>query len=323
VNRPLPCICSLHASTLSACELAHLLGYNRVYLLGMIGSGRERVWLGWSLAYFLLQICTPFVRVPLGWVWVGTLISTLALMAVMLGLVFSLARWGETHHRVAIGMFIGGAAAFIVWLLLPSWLGIPLQKAPPIWAVPYRALHGYFLMLAAIGLGCLLSRLIREKNLLVPVVPFAALVDAITVLTPMGFVKQVLERAPRVMEQASVAVMSVPQATSQVERIVPIVLIGVGDFLFLALYAACLYRFRLRTFATVVGLFFTLWAYLVVVMLGIAIALPALVPMAAVVLLVNAREFHLSRQEKWASLLVLVPTLALLVWLLIRGRASL
>jgi hypothetical protein len=45
--------------------------------------------------------------------------------------------------------------------------------------------------------------------------------------------------------------------------------------------------------------------------------------MAAVVLLVNAREFHLSRQEKWASLLVLVPTLALLVWLLIRGRASL
>ncbi len=276
-------------------------------------------WLGWSFAYFLLQIVTPFVRVPLGWVWVGTLISTLALMAVMLGLVFSLARWGETHRYAALGMFIGGATAFIAWLMLPSWLGLPLQKAPPILAVSYRAMHGYFLMLAAIGLGSLLSRLIREKNLLVPVVPFAALVDAITVLTPVGFVKQVMERAPRVMEQASVAVMSAPQ----VERVVPIVLIGVGDFVFLALYAACLYRFGLRVVATAVGLFFALWVYLVVVMLGIAIALPALVPMAAVVLLVNAREFHLSRQEKWASLLVIVPTLALLVWLLIRGRASL
>jgi hypothetical protein len=51
-----------------------------------MGSGHEKVWLGWSLAYFLLQVLTPFVRVPLGWVWVGTLISTLALMAVMLGI---------------------------------------------------------------------------------------------------------------------------------------------------------------------------------------------------------------------------------------------
>ncbi|MDW8338093.1 MAG: hypothetical protein RMM28_03030, partial [Thermoleophilia bacterium] len=39
--------------------------------------------------------------------------------------------------------------------------------------------------------------------------------------------------------------------------------------------------------ATAVALFFVLWAYLVVVMLGVAAALPALVPMAVVVLAVN------------------------------------
>jgi hypothetical protein len=288
-----------------------------------MGSGHEKVWLGWSLAYFLLQVLTPFVRVPLGWVWVGTLISTLALMAVMLGLVFSLARWGETHHRVALGLFIGGTLAFMVWILLPNGLGFAPQKAAPLVVVAYRAVHGYLLMLAAIGLGCLLSRLIREKNLLVPVVPFAALVDAITVLTPVGFVKRVMESAPRVMEQAAVAVTSVPHAAPQVERVVPIVLIGVGDFVFLAFYAACLYRFGLRTRATAIGLFLTLWVYLVLVILGVAVALPALVPMAAVVLLVNAREFHLSRQEKWASLLVLLPMLALLAWLLLKSRLSL
>jgi hypothetical protein len=200
----------------------------------------------------------------------------------------------------------------MVWILLPNGLGFAPQKAAPLVVVAYRAVHGYLLMLAAIGLGCLLSRLIREKNLLVPVVPFAALVDAITVLTPVGFVKRVMESAPRVMEQAAVAVTSVPHAAPQVERVVPIVLIGVGDFVFLAFYAACLYRFGLRPRATAIGLFLTLWVYLVLVILGVAVALPALVPMAAVVLLVNAREFHLSRQEKWASLLVLLPTLALL-----------
>jgi hypothetical protein len=263
-------------------------GVQSVYLWRVMGSGHEKVWLGWSLAYFLLQVLTPFVRVPLGWVWVGTLISTLALMAVMLGLVFSLARWGETHHRVALGLFIGGTLAFMVWILLPNGLGFAPQKAAPLVVVAYRAVHGYLLMLAAIGLGCLLSRLIREKNLLVPVVPFAALVDAITVLTPVGFVKRVMESAPRVMEQAAVAVTSVPHAAPQVERVVPIVLIGVGDFVFLAFYAACLYRFGLRTRATAIGLFLTLWVYLVLVILGVAVALPALVPMAAVVLLAGA-----------------------------------
>jgi hypothetical protein len=238
-------------------------------------------------------------------------------------LVFSLARWGETHHRVALGLFIGGTLAFMVWILLPNGLGFAPQKAAPLVVVAYRAVHGYLLMLAAIGLGCLLSRLIREKNLLVPVVPFAALVDAITVLTPVGFVKRVMESAPRVMEQAAVAVTSVPHAAPQVERVVPIVLIGVGDFVFLAFYAACLYRFGLRPRATAIGLFLTLWVYLVLVILGVAVALPALVPMAAVVLLVNAREFHLSRQEKWASLLVILPMLALLAWLLLKSRLSL
>ncbi len=276
-------------------------------------------WLGWSVAYLLLQTLTPFVRVPIGWVWVGTLLSTLALMASMLGLVFSLARACEARAWLAFMLLGGGAVVFVLWLMLPVWLGVSSPRAlPPQMVVPYRAMHGYLLMLTAIGLGCVLSRLIREKNLLVPVVPFAALMDAITVLTPVGFVKRVMQVAPEVVERAAVAVMTAPTATPTIERVMPIVLMGVGDFMFLALYAACLYRFRLRVFATAVGLFFGLWAYLVMVMLGVATVLPALVPMAVVVLIVNAREFRLTRQEKWSSLLVVGVATALLVWLLLR-----
>jgi len=289
---------------------------------GLQGAGsadkkRDWAWLGWSIAYLLLQTLTPFLRVPISWVWVGTLVSTLALMAAMLGLIFALARACEARLGVAFGLLGGGAAAFVLWLFLPPLLGTSsLRQAPPVLAVPYRALHGYLLILATIGLGCVLSRLIREKNLLVPVVPFAALVDAITVLTPVGFVKRVMETAPEVVERAAVAVMTAPTAAPSVERVVPIVLMGGGDFVFLALYAACLYRFGLRPFATAVGLFFVLWAYLVIVMLGVMTALPALVPMAVVVLAVNWREFQLSRQEKWASLLVVGTAAALLIWLL-------
>ncbi|MCS7065505.1 MAG: hypothetical protein NZL85_04420 [Fimbriimonadales bacterium] len=284
---------------------------------GGVQAKRDWAWLGWSLVYLVLQTLTPFVRVPIGWVWVGTLISTLALMASMLGLVFALARACEVRRWLALALLSGGVVAFVLWLLLPLLLGVQsLRHLHPALAVPYHAVHGYLLILAAIGLGCLLSRLIREKNLLVPVIPFAALVDAITVLTPVGFVKRVMETAPEVMERAAVAVMTVPTAAPVVERVVPIVLMGVGDFVFLALYAACLYRFGLRTFATAIGLFFVLWAYLVIVMLGVMPALPALAPMAVVVLAINAREFHLTRQEKWASLLVVGTAAALLVWLL-------
>ncbi len=285
------------------------------------GAGeRDRAWLGWSVAYLALQTATPFVVVPLGWVWVGTLISTLALMATLLGLVFALARLCEVHRWLALALLMGGASAFALWLLLPTLLGLSAhQRVSPLIAVPYRALHGYLLMLSAIGLGCLLSRIIRERNLLVPVVPFAALIDALTVLTPVGFVKRVMETAPAVLERAAVAILASPGlATPAVKRVVPIALVGAGDFVFLALYAACLYRFGLRPFATAVGLFLTLWAYLVLVMVGVTPALPALVPMAVVILAVNWRAFQLSRQEKWASLLVLLPTAALLLYLLWR-----
>ncbi|MEN3000770.1 MAG: hypothetical protein ABDI19_02880 [Armatimonadota bacterium] len=282
-----------------------------------IGSGWA--WLGWSLAYLLLQTLTPFVRVPIGWVWIGTLLSTLALMASMLGLVFSLARMCEARRWLVFVLLGGGATALVLWFFLPAWWGVsPSRPLPLALAVFYRAFHGYLLILTAIGLGSLLSRLIRDRNLLVPVAPFAALVDAITVLTPMGFVKQMVEKAPAVVERAAVAVMTAPAAAPTVERVVPIVLMGVGDFVFLTLYAACLYRFGLRTGATAIALFFVLWAYLVVVMLGVAAALPALVPMAVVVLAVNWREFRLSRQELLASLLVVGGTAALLLWLLLR-----
>ncbi len=288
--------------------------------------GASRAWLGWSAAYFALQLGTPLITLPPGWLLIsGVLLSTLLLMATLLGLVFAWARETERLGWLAPAMLLGGLAAWLGWSALPTVLGWTPQNRPSEFALGgYRAMHGYLLMAAAVGLGATLAKLIREKNLLAPVIPFAAMVDMLTVLTPGGFVKQVMEKAPEVAERASVAVMAAPNAPQATAKLTPIAIIGVGDFIFLALYAACLIRFKMRVRATMVGLFIALWVYLglalwVLPMLGLAPRLPALVPMAAVTLALNWRSFQLSRQESIASVVVIALALSVIAFLFTRG----
>jgi hypothetical protein len=283
-------------------------------------------WFLWSLAYFALQLGTPMITLPKGWLLIGgVLLTTLMLMATLLGLVFAWAHETEKAQWLAPVMLVGGVVVWWLWGMLPLLLGWSRENPPAEIAFGvYRAMHGYLLMAAAVGLGATLSKLIREKNLLAPVIPFAAMVDMLTVLTPGGFVKQVMEKAPEIAERASVAVMAAPNAPETVARLTPIAIIGAGDFIFLALYAACLIRFGLRVRATMVGLFVALWVYLALVLwvlpvLGIAPRLPALVPMALVTLAVNWRAFQLSRQETIASVLVTSLALGIIAWLFSRG----
>lgn len=284
-------------------------------------------WFLWSLAYFALQLGTPLVTLPKGWLLIGgVLLTTLLLMATLLGLVFAWAHETEQVPWLAPVMLVVGVVAWWLWGLAPFVLGWSRENPPAevLFGV-YRAVHGYLLMLAAVGLGATLSKLIREKNLLAPVIPFAAMVDMLTVLTPGGFVKQVMEKAPEIAERASVAVMAAPSAPEAVARLTPIAIIGAGDFIFLALYAACLIRFGLRVRATMIGLFVALWVYLGLVLwvlpaLGVAPRLPALVPMAIVTLAINWRAFQLSRQETVASVVVTTLALGIIAWLFTRGN---
>jgi hypothetical protein len=272
--------------------------------------------LGWSAAYLGLQIGTPLIQVPLEWVRPATLVSTLFWMATVLGLLFSLARLLESRRWLAPVLLVVGAMAWALSLQIPAWLGWSAQHTPPMWAqAVWRGGSGYFLMLGAVGLGAIVSWVIREKNLLVPAVPLAAAIDVLTVLAPEGAVRQIVEKAPEVVEKASVAITAAPSVAGEVARVMPIALIGVGDFVFLTLYLTCLYRFGLRVRATAIGLFLVLWLYLMVVAFGVVPALPGLVPMALVVLGVNWREFQLSRQEKVASLLTVGMVLGLIGWL--------
>ncbi|MFN4034039.1 MAG: hypothetical protein ACK4ME_10575, partial [Fimbriimonadales bacterium] len=71
--------------------------------------GASRAWLGWSAAYFALQLGAPLITLPPGWLLIsGVLLSTLLLMATLLGLVFAWAREAERFGWLAPAMLAGG-----------------------------------------------------------------------------------------------------------------------------------------------------------------------------------------------------------------------
>ncbi|MCW5933671.1 MAG: hypothetical protein KIT45_05120 [Fimbriimonadia bacterium] len=272
------------------------------------------------VAFFLLVVwVTPLIHVPLSWVSVGTALTTLLFMPVVIMLAVSLTRWGEAWWSGPV-MLAAGLFCWQLMLRLPEamgWFPPPPPHQKPDWLVPfifYRGVFSLTLLIAAVGLGRTIALAIREKNLLAPVVPFSAIVDMLTVFSPGGFVKQMLQNAPEVVAKASVAV---PAAGAVVRQdIAPTAIIGVGDFIFLAMYAACLHKFQMRTKPTILGFIgvLTLYLWMVLFIPGFT-KLPALVPMAAVFLIVNWREFQLNRSEKIASIAVVLLATGIIAYL--------
>jgi hypothetical protein len=175
--------------------------------------------------------------------------------------------------------------------------------------VPKPVLHDipilaeFSLMLLAIFLGSTISHIIREPNLLLPVAMFAAAVDFWNVYH--GWLGQVVATKPEVVSAVTVH-MPTPVPG------IPYVMIGMGDFVFMALYMTAIYRFDLNT----KGTFWLTYILVTVSMLIVVVSgapLPALVPIAVAVIAANARRIKLKREELLATIYVGVVLLALLV----------
>jgi hypothetical protein len=277
------------------------------------------MWMMLPAAYVLLLWLTPFVPVAREWTMWGTVLITLLFMSLQVALVFALVRGG--HWSWGLLMLLGGIVCVVGFEYLRHTLGwfprLARGETPPwlIWQALYSATLNLLITAAAVGLGRLLAMLIREPNLLAPVVPFAAVVDVMTVFAPGGFVKQTLERAPEVVQKVSVTLPQLGSAAA-FSRVMPMVFIGVGDFIFMALYAACLYKFAIKPMPTLVGFILVLTLYMGLILFVPGVwKLPALVPMAAVFMLINWRHFKLTPSEKTASVVVTLCATAVIAWL--------
>ena len=249
----------------------------------------------WPIAAYLIywQIAPRIRDDRIGTVLISTLVS-LALVVVVTG---TLARGVQSTRRaLALTML---AAAVVVPIRVMAAFG---YMAPPwrwIVAVPGLADLG-FIGLGA-GCGILLSHLVRSANMVPPVAAVLALVDIWTV-TMGGPVHQIMT-SDRTGAQKVVEAMTVrlPATTAGAA---PIAVVGFADFLFIAFFTAAMCRFagtREGYRRTVWPLAVILSLYMLVVLIT-GLRLPALVPMAVVVIATHWKRFHYARSEVFALL---------------------
>lgn len=155
-------------------------------------------------------------------------------------------------------------------------------------------------LLACLFVGKVLSRIVRERGMALPVCIVAALADVFTVF--WGPTHQALEKAPKLVTKLSLAIPQAGSAAGPVgaKGIAYVATIGLGDFIFLALFMSLAVRFRFRLAAT-------FWAMLVMALVGILLALanpfglrgmPLLPYMSVGFVVVNWAEFRLTQQER-------------------------
>lgn len=164
-------------------------------------------------------------------------------------------------------------------------------------------LKDLILMLLAASFGYAVSFIIREPNIIIPVALFAAIVDLWGVTS--GPVSVVLEKKPEIVDNVAVHMPS-PVMNA------PATLIGIGDFIFFALFFGIIYRFSLNDKGTFNAAYILLLIAMTAVLI-FGIPVPALVPMAIAVIAANYSLIKLSKQEKYSILILLFLVIIMLV----------
>jgi len=173
-----------------------------------------------------------------------------------------------------------------------------LQLRPP--------LLGFFVTLAGTFGGVLLSRIVRERNVLLPVAIVAMPIDYIGAMTPIGFTQNAVAQHPGLVYAVSVPVPTV--SSIHIHGF-----IGPGDALFIAFYFAAIVRLEMNGRGTFWLMYALLTLTLLYVLLPTSLPVAALVPMGLAVILANARLFTLRRDEVFAMLYAAALVVSLVV----------
>lgn len=264
------------------------------------------------LALALLRLGLGFVSVPKSMLLPTNLLITALFIALPIFAVFKAGTEAWTTKLagafIAAGLIVHFGLAFVV---RSETLGMGMMAA----VAMALSQTGFFLW--CVGLGAMLALFLKDRNLLIPVSIFLVAFDIFLVLTPMGVTQQVMKAAPGLLPAVAYQVPAVStEATGAIPRAFGY--IGPADFLFMGMFFVALRRFDLRARDT------ALWlvpAVLVYLLLSIVLpAIPLLVPIGLTVLLVNTKEFKMTREEKVSTAVVALFLVALLCasWLMPR-----
>ena len=249
----------------------------------------------------LLKLLVGVALVPESLALPLTVFSSLIFLALPLAALIS----GSRHPwnwKAALGLLLAGAGLHVALFLVLRGMG---PEAAGFGVVGLRTMMEVGVMLWTLGLGALVSILIKEKNLLPPVLLFLAGFDVLIILTPYAPQAQIVEQNPEVVQSMG---MTVPQVRPDTEeqrqagaQIADLAYVGPADLFVTATLFAVLARYRMKFRESAIWIVPVLFVYLILALFSPLAGLPALVPIGATVLIVNRREFQMTKEEKQAT----------------------
>ncbi len=270
-------------------------------------------------ALALVRVLLGYVSFPLGALPVIDLVlAALFVGAPILALFYGAnARW---TWQTATVFVVGGLALQAAIMAFLSLVRVPPQAEGILVAIAQIALPCW-----CVGLGALLATLIKEKNIILPIAIFLAGYDFFLVLSPQGPTQRLLKAIQPVFTKVAGQVPAASAAPTHGLAHAG-AFIGMADFVFLAMFFIALFRFRMRTRATLYAIIPALIVYLLIVLLfgsqtlfGFSLsALPALVPIGLTVLAVNWKEFKLTRDERLSTLVLAIIAIGVVTWVATR-----
>ena len=265
----------------------------------------------------VLRVLLAFILVPKPLAVMLSVINTVVFVGLPVYAVFRAAAHGWTGKGALSvllpGVVLHAAGAVLVKTVLPVE-GFSTVLVSALWQTG--------ILMWTLGLGVLLSLVIRDKNLMIPVAIFLVGFDMFLVFNPSAPTAKWMRENPAVA-QAFLATVPGAQTAQQGQRpmgrVEDMAYVGPADLLFAATFFTLLFRFGMRSRQTLNWLIPVLIVYLAVVLafgdknigpLSLAM-LPAMVPIGLTVLLVNRKEFKLEKLELLGVLLVAAMAVAL------------
>jgi hypothetical protein len=213
----------------------------------------------------------------------------------------------------------GGKSALIIVVSLAVWFAVVVFSHPHhqwsrlanVAIIIFSPLMiGLPITIALTYFGALVSRIVREPNVLLPVAFIAMPIDYIGAMTSIGFTNSVVKHHPNIVQHVSVVVPTV----GGVSGLHLTSMIGPGDVLFMAFFFEVVQRLNMN----VRGTFWAQYGLLTAAMLFVMfnpwhINVAALVPMGLAILIANFRYFRLQRSEVFATFYAAIIVLLLVV----------
>lgn len=249
------------------------------------------------LGLAILRILISMIRVPGGALAISSIGLTIIFVAVPIFAVFQAAKdtWPKS---VSWSFLLGGALVHTLGALL---LRSALEPGTFLAALVLAIVQGS-IAFWTLGLGGIVTGLIKDKNLILPVALVLAGLDMFLVFDPGAPTAKIVRQNPQLFQSMAYQVPKMATTVSPQTsgfQVAPQAFVGPADLLFIAVFLIALTQYKMKVAQTLRWLMPVMVGYLILVLLPIGLnMLPALVPIGGTVLLVNRREFEMSSQEK-------------------------